>query len=68
MFHAQMKLHMADNGRFIRYENFSDVSLEALNHAADARMREMRKLGIVVSVVRYWEDEINGMARRVLFQ
>lgn len=67
MFHAQLKLNMADSGRFIRYENFSDQSLEALNRAADMRMREIRKLGMVVSHVRYWEDEIPEKVRRIIF-
>lgn len=67
MFHAQLKLNMADNGRFVRYENFSDCSLEALNRAADIRMREIRKLGMVVSHVRYWEDEIFEKVRRAMF-
>lgn len=67
MFHAQLKLNMAETGRFIRYENLSDQSLEALNRAADARMREIRKLGMVVSHVRYWEDEISEKVRRAMF-
>lgn len=67
MFHAQLKLNMASNGRFIRYENFSYQSLEALNRAADVRMREIRKLGLVVSNVRYWEDDFPERIRRNIF-
>lgn len=55
MFHAQLKLVCPDTERFMRYENLSDVSLEALNIKVDTRMRELRPFAVVVNV-KYWDD------------
>ncbi len=55
MFHAQLKLVCPDTERFMRYENLSDVSLEALNVKVDTRMRELRPFAVVVNV-KYWDD------------
>lgn len=55
MFHAQLKLVCPDTERFLRYENLSDVSLEALNVKVDTRMRELRPFAVVVNV-KYWDD------------